>query len=171
MSMKKRIIVTIASITLIGGVTAGALMNQPKEDQTLPAANGVTFDGKVEELVATEKIEEKPVEVVQEKTINASNYSPAPQEPEVEYITQSEGYFISPELLTPEQLYRLSELRFSFESVRTAVANTYKLNPEKFTRSAYAGIVSSCGDQVITAIRAAKEAGIPYDYRIFVCDV
>lgn len=65
--MKRRILITIASITLISGVTAGALMNQPKEETKQDA-----------KVTTVDKTTEKPVEAPKEQEVVETVETAAP---------------------------------------------------------------------------------------------
>lgn len=140
--MKRRILITIASITLISGVTAGALMNQPKEE-VKQEAKVTTVDKSTEKPVEAPKEQEAVVAVetavpVSEPVVSEPAPTPVESTPAPNY--DMFGYVfrnIQPKLEGHSLGHRLGKVTSTIISKRDT-------RPDLYTPEAIDGTIDTC---------------------------
>ena len=69
------------------------------------------------------------------------------------------------------KLQELRDLWFSENSVYAAITKAQFANPTAITTDNIKEKIDICTEQVLAEMRLKKEAGLPYDYRAFTCNL
>ena len=167
--MKKTL--TISSLVLAAGLTAGVILNQQTNQE--PTAQALTFDGYVEPMTAPEAVETP--EIVETPTVATQT---------VEVRTEPLNEVVEPIMSLPEVLeqvssylyssgdiHKLLSLKFSIVSANLAVTNTYLKDSSKFTKDNIDNITAACVDQLANEISTSQLNNTIFDYRVFVCSI